>query len=67
MQQSAVEPTIIELRDESGQPIPNQPYRVVLEDGSELGGTLDEEGRAVLELDSGGEVYFPGLRDLRQE
>ncbi|XXY17057.1 type VI secretion system tip protein TssI/VgrG [Sorangium sp. So ce216] len=67
VEESRVEPTIIELRDESGQPIPNHPFRVVLEDGSELAGVLDEDGRAVLELEGGGEVYFPGLADVRQE
>ncbi|MGK3998650.1 type VI secretion system tip protein TssI/VgrG [Sorangium sp. So ce1024] len=67
VEESRVEPTVIELRDEDGQPIPNQPFRVVLEDGSEVAGVLDEDGRAVLELEGGGEVYFPGLTDVRQE
>ncbi|WP_437547267.1 type VI secretion system tip protein TssI/VgrG [Sorangium sp. So ce367] len=67
VEESRVEPTVIELRDERGQPIPNQPFRVVLEDGSEVAGVLDEDGRAVLELEGGGEVHFPGLIDVRQE
>ncbi|WP_437967090.1 type VI secretion system tip protein TssI/VgrG [Sorangium sp. So ce260] len=66
VEESRVEPTIIELHDESGQPIPNQPFRIVLEDGSEVAGVLDEDGRAAVELEGGGEVYFPGLTDVRQ-
>ncbi len=61
---SSALPTVVELVDDEGRPIPDQPYRIVLDSGSELCGTLDEEGRAVLDLEGGGEIHFPGLRDV---
>jgi uncharacterized protein involved in type VI secretion and phage assembly len=58
------EPTIIELVDDAGNPIPYQQYRIELEDGSERTGVLDQDGRAVIDLDSPGRIEFPGLADV---
>src|SRR5690606_19240779 len=62
VEDQSCEPTIIELVDQQGNPIPNQPFRVVLEDGSERSGVVDDRGRAELDIESSGRVYFPGLR-----
>jgi type VI secretion system secreted protein VgrG len=59
-----VQTTTIELLDDEGNPIANQPYRIVLGDGSEVAGVLDEEGRAEIELDEDGDIYFPGVSDV---
>ena len=58
------EPTIIELVDQAGEPLPNRPFRIVLSDGSEMSGVLDEEGRASVALEEEAEIYFPGLHEL---
>jgi type VI secretion system secreted protein VgrG len=55
--------TTIELVDQKGKPLAHQRYLVVLEDGSEVTGFLNDKGRAVLELDAtAGAITFPGLR-----
>ncbi|MCA9618884.1 MAG: type VI secretion system tip protein VgrG [Myxococcales bacterium] len=59
------EPTLIELVDQHGHPIPHHPYRVELEDGTILTGVLDADGKARLDLEDGGEVTFPGLHEVR--
>ncbi len=61
-----VEPTIIELTDLEGEPIPNQPYRLVLGDGRVLAGSVDDDGRAELIVEEGGDLFFPGLRDVEE-
>jgi hypothetical protein len=58
-----VPPTTIVLEDEQGHPIRRQRYRVVLEDGSELAGTLDDDGRAILRIEGEADVVFPDLAD----
>ena len=55
--------TTIELCDQKGKPLAHQRYLVVLEDGAEVTGFLNDKGRAELALDaSAGAVTFPGLR-----
>jgi type VI secretion system VgrG family protein len=68
-------PTKIELTDEEdGKAIPYQRFLVVMDDGSEVSGTLDKDGKAEIELKSGGKITFPdvtmpgdasGMDDLR--
>lgn len=60
-------PTVLELVDESGEPIPGQPFRVILESGREISGVLDARGRAELELSEPCEVVFPGMPQARRE
>ncbi|MCA9618717.1 MAG: type VI secretion system tip protein VgrG [Myxococcales bacterium] len=62
-----VERTTIELTDQDGNPIPNQPYRIVMGDGSEVTGVLDEEGRAEIELDADGQIFFPGVSEVEEQ
>lgn len=57
-------PTTLHLCDESGQPFANQPYRILLADGREITGALDDEGCAELDLDDSADVSFPGLQGL---
>jgi type VI secretion system secreted protein VgrG len=56
--------TTIELTDEDGEPLPNQRYILVFEDGREQSGFLDEDGRAEVYLEEGATVRFPGLVDV---
>jgi hypothetical protein len=56
----------IELRDESGKPIPGEPYELVLPDGQVVAsGTLDENGFARVDGIEPGQakVHFPGQED----
>lgn len=57
--------TTIELADDDGKPIPNQRFVLVLPDGSELTGTLDEQGKAEIEVAESGEVIFPDVHNPR--
>ncbi len=53
----------IELIDESGEPVPDQPYQLLLPDGSTFDGTLDDSGQARVEgIDPGTcQITFPDL------
>ena len=54
-------PTRLSLVDEKGQPLANQRYVIVLEDGSEYSGRLDKDGKIDIELPEDGEIFFPEL------
>jgi uncharacterized protein (DUF2345 family) len=60
-------PTKIELLEESGSPLPYQRFLVQLADGSEVSGMTDKDGKAELDLPSGGKITFPDLKDARSE
>ncbi len=66
VEETRIEPTVLELCDDAGDPIPNHPYRVIFADGREIAGALDAEGRAELELEEDAEVVFPGLSGTRR-
>jgi type VI secretion system secreted protein VgrG len=57
--------TTIVLNDEDGKPIPNQRFVLVMPDGSERTGTLDEEGKAELEVPESGDIIFPDVHNPR--
>ncbi len=57
--------TTITLCDEQGKPIPNQRFVLVLPDGSEVTGTLDEAGEAEIEVEASGEIIFPDVYNPR--
>jgi type VI secretion system secreted protein VgrG len=59
-----LEPTKIELVDDHGDPIPHQRYLVVLGNGEERSGLLDEHGKAEIELDESAQITFPGLSSV---
>lgn len=58
-------PTEISLVDDNGRPLGNQRYRIVLDDGSERSGFLDENGRATVDLPASGRIEFPALARVR--
>ncbi len=54
----------IELKDDEGNPVPNEAYKVKLPDGKIIGGRLDKEGKAKVEgLPEGSdcEISFPRI------
>jgi hypothetical protein len=53
----------IELQDEQGRPCAGEPWRILLADGSERSGWLDDAGRATVHGIEPGtcQVSFPGL------
>jgi type VI secretion system secreted protein VgrG len=59
-----VEPTVVELKDQEGQPIPYQRFRIICDDGSEYMGFVDQDGTAEADIESGGRIVFPDLSDV---
>ncbi|MFO0614820.1 MAG: type VI secretion system tip protein TssI/VgrG [Polyangiaceae bacterium] len=65
-------PTRIEVKDQDGSAVPFQRFVAKLDDGSEVSGKTDKDGKAEMELKSGGNVVFsdmtidgePGPSDL---
>jgi len=57
--------TTIALTDEDGKPLPNRRFVLVLADGTERSGTLDDKGEAELELEQSGEIIFPDVHRPR--
>jgi type VI secretion system secreted protein VgrG len=55
-------PTKIELTDEEGNALAYQRFLVTMDDGSEVSGMTDKDGKAEVDLASGGNVAFPDLR-----
>lgn len=55
----------IELKDDKGKPVPNEPFEVKVGDGTITGGSLDDKGKARVEgLPAGQcEVRFPRLHN----
>lgn len=54
----------IELKDDQGNPVPNEQYRVTLPDGSVRSGYTDQEGKARVEgIPEGGQadINFPRI------
>jgi type VI secretion system secreted protein VgrG len=54
-------PTKIELKDQDGSPVPFQRFVAKLDDGSEVGGRTDKDGKAELEIPTGGMLVFPEM------
>ena len=51
----------IELADQDGRPLAHQRYLLVLDDGSEKSGVLDKDGKAEIQVEQSGKIYFPDL------
>jgi type VI secretion system secreted protein VgrG len=62
-----VQPTKIELVDQEGNPLPYQRYRIILGDGSELTGILDQNGKAEVDLDAPASIVFPDLAEVEED
>lgn len=58
--------TTVELVDQDGKPLAHQRYLLVLDDGSEQSGILDAEGKADVDVNASGRIFFPDL-DKTQE
>jgi type VI secretion system secreted protein VgrG len=54
-------PTKIALKDSTGRPLAYQRFLVKLEDGSEVSGILDAEGKTEMVVEGGGQITFPEL------
>ncbi|MEO7329268.1 MAG: phage baseplate assembly protein V, partial [Minicystis sp.] len=54
-------PTKIELKDQDKSPVPYQRFIAKLDDGSEVGGRTDKDGKAELEIPMGGTLVFPDI------
>ncbi len=54
-------PTKVELVDQDGKPVPYQRFVVKQDDGTEVGGKTDKDGKAEPDLKSGGKVVFPDV------
>lgn len=54
-------PTKIELKDKDGAAVPFQRFVAKLDDGSEISGKTDKDGKAELDLKSGGTILFSDL------
>ncbi|MFO0615243.1 MAG: type VI secretion system tip protein TssI/VgrG [Polyangiaceae bacterium] len=56
--------TEIVLVDKNGDPLPNQRFLIELEGGGERCGVTDKEGKAKLDLPTGGKIRFPELSNV---
>ena len=54
-------PTKVEVKDQDGNPLAYQRFVVRQDDGTEVGGKTDNEGKAEPDLKSGGKIVFPDL------
>jgi type VI secretion system secreted protein VgrG len=54
-------PTKIELKDQDGNALAYQRFLVIVDDGSEISGMTDQDGKAEINLKNGGKVVFPDL------
>jgi hypothetical protein len=54
-------PTKVELKDQDGKPVRYQRFVVKQDDGTEVGGKTDKDGKAEPDLQSGGKIIFPDL------
>jgi type VI secretion system secreted protein VgrG len=58
-------PTKVVFKDQDGKPLAYQRYLVKMDDGSEVSGMTDKDGKAEADLKSGGKVTFPDLSKAR--
>jgi hypothetical protein len=58
-------PTRGVFKDQDGKPLAYQRYLVKMDDGSEVSGMTDKDGKAEADLKSGGKVTFPDLSKAR--
>ena len=58
-------PTRIEVVDDEGNVLAYQRFLITLDDGSEVSGMTDKDGKVELDLKRGGRVRFPELLDVK--
>ena len=59
LEAEAGEITVIVLVDQDDRPMAGQRYRIVLDDGSERTGVLDDDGRAEVRVKGAPRIFFP--------
>ncbi|MDI1428676.1 type VI secretion system Vgr family protein [Polyangium sorediatum] len=59
-------PTLIELVDKEGHPLAYQRYVLTLDDGTEIGGVTDKDGKAMVGVKAPGKISFPELRGVEE-
>jgi len=60
-------PTTVELCHKDGKPLAYKRFLVLMDDGSEVSGMTDGDGKAELDLKAGGTVTFPDLSEAEAE
>jgi type VI secretion system secreted protein VgrG len=53
--------TTIQLKDQAGKPLGYERFVVTLDDGSEVSGVLDKDGKCEIDLAGPGSIVFPDL------
>lgn len=57
-------PTRLHVQTSDGEALAFSPYVIHLDDGSELAGSLDRNGEAVVDISGSGTIQFPGLPEM---
>lgn len=60
------ETTTIELVDQDGNAVPGERYRLVLDDGTEITGVLDDAGKATVYAKTSGQIEFPDMAEAER-
>ena len=58
-------PTRLTFKDHEGRPLAYQRFLVKMDDGTEMSGMTDKDGKAEADLKSGGKVTFPDLSKVK--
>jgi hypothetical protein len=58
-------PTKVVFKDPEGKPLQNQRFLITMDDGTEVSGMTNKDGKAEVDLKSGGKVTFPDLSKAR--
>jgi type VI secretion system secreted protein VgrG len=58
-------PTKVTFKDHEGRPLSYQRFLITMADGGEVSGMTDKDGKAEMELKSGGKVTFPDLDKVK--
>jgi type VI secretion system secreted protein VgrG len=64
--EDTIDPTVIELRDDDGNPMANRHYRIQLDDGTEQAGMLDDDGRATVTIEGQASIVFEDLAGVER-
>jgi hypothetical protein len=49
-----------------GNPLPHQRFVIENQDGGQLGGVVDKDGKAVLDIDVDGDLIFPDADESKE-
>lgn len=65
VEQDEQTPTVIELKDQHGNPVPRARYRIEFDDGATTG-MLDDDGRAEIIIEGNAQITFPDFGEVTQ-